>query len=291
VGGPENARRNAEELSQGLRVLGHERGRTFTIDERSWSGDPKTVAPLIGDVLAQKPDVLVTGGTNLVVAAKAATQSTPIVVAFSSDLASLGAIASYARPGGNLTGFTTLTDVMAGKRLELLAEALPGVRKVVLLQNPTHKLSGRIEAQTKKVAAALGIQIDVLHATNLQELEAATDRLGGMDAQAVLVSSHALFVRHAATLIQRAMKQKVPVAHWQPSTAQQGALLVQGIDMAQQHHRVASYVDRILRGARPGDLPIEQVTTYDVIFNLKTAKALGLKVPEAALLRAARVID
>lgn len=291
VGAPENSRRNVEQLIEGLRELGHVQGRTFAVEQRHWGGEPKGLAPLLRDLLAKKPDVLVTGGTNVVRAAKETTDSTPIVVAFASDLVSSGVVRSFARPGGNLTGLTTLTDVMAGKRLEILAEALPAVRRVVLLQNPAHALTKSIESQTRKVAAALRIEIVTVHVTDIGELEAALDKLGAIGADALLVSSHALFIRHSATLIERAMKQKVPVVHWQPYTAQQGALLVQGIDMARQHKRAASYVDRILKGARAGDLPIEQVTTYELIVNLRTAKALGLKVSQSALLRADRVIE
>ena len=291
VGTPENSRRNVAQLIEGLRELGHVHGRTFIVEDRHWSGEAKGLTPLIRDLLAKKPDVLVTGGTNVSLAVKEAAGSTPVVVAFASDLVSSGIVRSYARPGGNLTGLTTLTDVMAGKRLEILAELLPAVRRVVLLQNPAHALAKSIEAQTRKVAAGLRIEIVTVHVTNVRELEAALDKLGDARADALLVSSHALFLRHSATLIERAMKQKVPVVHWQPYTAQQGALLVQGIDMAKQHKRAASYVDRILKGARAGDLPIEQVTTYELVVNLQTAKALGLKVSQTVLLRADKVIQ
>ena len=288
---PDNSRRNVEQLIEGLRELGHVHGRTFRIEEGYWSGEPKALAPLIRDVLAKKPDVLVLGGVTLIHAVKQATQSTPIVVTNASDLVSSGMVRSYARPGGNLTGLTNLSDVIVAKRLEVLAEALPTARKVVLLQNPAHPLTKSIEAQATKVAAALRIDLLIVHATNLPELEAALDKLGEARADALLVSPHALFVRHSAAMIERAMKQKVPMVHWLPHTAQQGAMLVQGVDIAKQYRRAASYVDRILKGARPGDLPIEQVTTDELIVNLKTARALGLKVAQTVLLRADKVIQ
>jgi len=274
-----------------LRELGHVHGRTFRVEDRYWSGEAKALAPLIRDLLASKPDVFVVGGLTLIQAAKEATSSTPIVVANGSDLVASGVVHSYARPGGNLTGMTTLTDVMMGKRLEILAEAVPAARKVVLLQNPVRAHIKSIESQTKKVAAALRIELSTVYATDLRELETALDKLGEARADAVLVTPHALFIRHSSTLIERAMRQKAFVVHWQPYTAQQGALLVQGIDIAKQHKRAASYVDRILKGARPGDLPIEQVTTDELIVNLKTAKALGLKVSQSVLLRADKVIQ
>lgn len=291
VGTPENSGRNVEQLIEGLRELGHVPGRTFRVEEAYWSGEAKALAPLIRDLLAKKPDVLVVGGTTAVHAARQATDSTPIVVANASDLVSSGVVRSYARPGGNLTGLTTLTDVMVGKRLEVLAEALPAARKVVLLQNPVHALTKSIEARAQKVAAALRIDLLTVNVTDLRELEAALDKLGEARTHAILVSSHALFLRHSAALIERAMKHKVPVMHWLPYTAPQGALLVQGVDIAKQHKRAASYVDRILKGARPGDLPIEQVTTVELIVNLRTAKALGLKVSQSVLLRADKVIQ
>lgn len=291
TGTADNSRRNVEQLIEGLRELGHVHGRTFRVEDGYWSGEAKALAPLIRDLLAKKPDVLVLGGTTATHAAKQATDSTPIVVANASDLVSSGAVRSYARPGGNLTGMTTLTDVMMGKRLEILAEALPAARKVVLLQNPAHALTKDIESRVKKVAAALRIDLSTVDVTDLQQLEAAIDKLGEARADALLVSPQALFVTHSATLIERAMKQKVPVVHWQLHTAQQGALLVQGIDVAKQYKRAASYVDRILKGTRAGDLPIEQVTTAELIVNLRTAKALGLKVSQTVLLRADKVIQ
>lgn len=288
---PDNSRRQVEQLIEGMRELGHVHGRTFRVEEAYWSGESKALAPLIRDVLAKKPDVLVASGTTLIHAVKQATDSTPIVVANASDLVSSGAVRSYARPGGNLTGLTTLTDVMMGKRLEVLVEALPAARKVVLLQNPAHPLTQSIEAQARKVAAALRIDLLTVRVTDLQEFEAALDKLGEARADALLVAPNALFSRHAAALIERAMKQKVPVVHWQPHTAQHGAFLVQGVDTAKQYKRAASYVDRILKGARAGDLPIEQVTSDELIVNLKTARALGLKVSQSVLLRADKVIQ
>lgn len=291
VGTAESSRRNVEQLIEGLRELGHVHGRTFRVEDGHWNGDAKVLAPLIRDLLANKPDVLVVGGTTMVQAAKQATNSVPIVVANASDLVSSGVVRSYARPGGNLTGLTTLTDAMMAKRLEILVEAVPATRKVVLLQNPSHALAKSIESQTRKVAAALGIDLSTVYVTGLQELEAALDKLGEAHANAVLISPHALFHRYSSMLIERAMRQKVFVVHWLPHTAQQGAMLVQGIDIAKQHKRAASYVDRILKGARPGDLPIEQVTTDELIVNLRIAKALGLKVAQSVLLRADKVIQ
>jgi putative ABC transport system substrate-binding protein len=291
AGTAESSRRNVEQLVEGLRELGHVHGRTFRVEDGHWNGEAKLLAPLLSDLLAKKPDVLVVGGTTVVRAAKEATDSTPIVVANASDLVSSGVVRSYARPGGNLTGLTTLTNVMMAKRLEILVEAVPAARKVVLLQNPSHALAKSIESQTSKVAAALGVDLSTAYATDLRELEATLDKLGGTRADAVLVSPHALFLRYSSTLIERAMRQKVFVVHWLPHTAQQGALLVQGVDIAKQHRRAASYVDRILKGTRPGDLPIEQVTTDELIVNLKTAKALGLKLSQSVLLRADKVIQ
>ena len=290
VGTAEAARRNAEQLIEGLRELGHGTA-ALRVEHAYWNGDAKTLRPLLHDTLAKGPDVLVVGGTTVVRAAKAATASTPIVVANASDLVSSGVVRSYARPGGNLTGLTTLTDVIMGKRLEILAEALPGIRRVALLQNPEHALAKSIESRIRQVAAAHRIAVLTVHVTDIAELEAALSKLGDAGADALLVSSHALFIRHSATLIERAMQQKVPVVHWQPHTAQQGALLVQGVDTARLHRRAATYVDKILKGARPGDLPIEQVTTDELIVNLKTAKALGLKVSQSVLLRADKVIQ
>jgi putative ABC transport system substrate-binding protein len=290
-GPPEVVRRNAENLVDGLRELGHVPGRTFRLEQRMWSGDPKVIDALFSDLLSAKPDVIVVGGLSLVRAAKQATGSIPIVVANASDLVASGIAQSYARPGGNLTGFTTLTDVLTGKRLEVLHEAVPTTRKVLLLQNPAQPQSKGVELHIRKLAAALRIELAVANATNERELEAALERLPEVRPDAVLVASHALFRYHAVHLIQRALKHDAAVVHWLPYAAQQGALLVQGVDDAKQHKRAATYVDRILKGARPGDLPIEQVASDELIINLKTAKTLGLKVSQTVLLRASKVIQ
>jgi putative ABC transport system substrate-binding protein len=287
---PQGAREREEKLAQGLRELGHAPG-TFRLEQRLWSGDPKTIAPLLRDVLATKPDVLVVGGLGVVQAAKQATSSTPIVVTNASDLVSSGIVKSYARPGGNITGFTTLTDVLTGKRLEVLMEAVPAARKVLLLQNPLHPQGKSIEAHTRNVAAKLRVELPVVNAADQRELEAALDKLGEVHADGVLVASHALFRQHSAMLIERALKHKAFVVHWLPHAAPQGALVVMGIDEVKLFKRAAAYVDRILKGARPGDLPIEQVTSDELIINLKTAKALGLKVSQAVLLRSSKVIQ
>ena len=290
-GPAEGARARADNLIEGLRELGHVPDRTFRLEQRVWNGDPKTIQPLLRDLLAGSPDVLVVAGLGIVHAAKQATSTTPIVVAHAGDLVSAGVVRSYARPGGNVTGFTTLTDVMTGKRLEVLLEAVPSVRKVVLLRNPAQSQSKAIEAETAKVATALRIELPVVNVTDLRELEAALDKLRDSRPDGVLVASHALFRQHSALLIERALKQKAFVVHWLPYAAQQGALIVQGFDDIKQHRRAATYVDRILKGAKPGELPIEQMTSNELIINLKTAKALGLKVSQTVLLRANKVIQ
>ena len=287
----DSSRAREASLIEGLRELGHVPERTFRLEQRAWDGEPNTIQPLLRELLAAKPDVLVVGGLGVVQAVKQATSSTPIVVANAGDLVSAGIVRSYARPDGNITGFTTLTDVITGKRLEVLLELVPAVRKVVLLQNPAQPQTKNIEAHVRNVAAKLRIDLAVVNAVDQRELEAALDKLGELRADGVLLASHALFRRRSAMLIERALKHKAFVVHWLPEAAEQGALLVQGVDDAKQHRRAATYVDRILKGARPGDLPIEQVAADELIVNLRTARALGLKVSQTVLLRASKVIQ
>jgi len=290
-GPAEAARAREENLTEGLRELGHAPGRSFRLEQRTWNGDPSTIQPLLREALAAKPDVLVVVGLVIVQAARQATSSTPIVVANASDLVSSGVVRSYASPGGNITGFTTLTDVITVKRFEVLLEAVPAVRKVLLLQNPAQPQTKSVETHIRKVAARLRVDLSVANAVDQRELEAALDKLSETRADGVLVASHGLFIHHSAMLIERALKHKAFVVHWLPSAAEQGALLVQGVDNVRQHRRAAPYVDRILKGARPGDLPIEQVTDDELIVNLRTARALGLKVSQTVLLRASKVIQ
>ena len=285
-------RTSEEHFLAGMRELGHAENTTFRLERRHWSGDdPGAVAALIAELLAHRPDVLVVNGTTVVQAAKKASATVPIVAASSSDLVTSGLVKSYARPGGNVTGVTSLIDVVTAKRVEILVEALPAARKVMLLQNPHWPIAKKVEGEANKVAARLRVDLVHARAGDAKELDDWLDRLPQQRPDAIVIGPHTLFSTHAGRIIDRSARIGVPVVHYRPDAALRGALLVLGVDIPAQYRRAASFVDRILKGAQPGDLPIEQVTKYDVIVNLKAAKALGLSVSPTVLVRADRVIE
>jgi putative ABC transport system substrate-binding protein len=214
----------------------------------------------------------------------------PVVVATGSDLVDAGIVKSFARPGGNITGVSDLTDEAAVKRLELLKAALPNASRVAFLGDPEFPAAPKIEARVRSVALSLGMKVAWLYARDRASLAEAFDALRKSPPDA-LFATDSLAVQHANELIERATVLRVPVVHFWPGTAEQGALLSYQADIRDNYRRAAGYVDKILRGAKPGDLPIYQPTRYELIVNAKVARMLGLTLPQTFLVRADRVIQ
>lgn len=276
---------------RGMQALGHAEGRTFRLEVLYAQGDPARSVALIRDAVASRPDVLVVGGLTNARRAREATSSIPIVVGTSSDLVDAGIVASFSRPGGNITGITDLADEVAVKRLELLSELSPRPIRVALLNNPDFPGTAKIESRVRQAAERLGITVVPLYARDPAGVSVAVDSLGARRANALLVGGDALFNVTAAQIIQGATSQRVPVAHYWPGTAELGAILTHGADFLRNYERAAYYVDRILKGAKPSDLPVEQPTRYELVLNPKAAAALGITFPREMLLRADRVIE
>jgi putative ABC transport system substrate-binding protein len=275
----------------GMRELGHVDGKTFRLDPRYAQGEPARSVDLIREAITTRPAVLVVGGLTNARRARDATRTVPIVVATSSDLVDAGVVASFARPGGNVTGITDLADEVAVKRLEILKEMLPRLSRVALLNNPEFPAVAKVERRVGERAKTLGITVLPLYAKDRASLARAIDSLGTLRAGALLVGGDALFNANAQTMIERATALGVPVAHYWPGTAELGALLTHGADFLQNYERAASYVARILKGASPGELPIEQPTRYELVLDRKVATVLGIALPPAVVLRADRVIE
>ncbi|MGH8519806.1 MAG: ABC transporter substrate-binding protein, partial [Panacagrimonas sp.] len=214
-----------------------------------------------------------------------------IVIATSSDLADAGLIKSLGRPGGNLTGIADNSEVTAAKRFELLRELLPRASRVGLLNNPDFPATPKIERLVQAAVQRAGVTVHILHARDRAALDAVLDGIRPKEIDALLLGGDGLFVAHSRALIERATALRIPVVHFWPTTAGQGALLVHAPDVLENFKRSASYVDRILKGAHPGDLPIYQPTRYELVVNLKAARALGILVPQGFLLRVDRVIE
>lgn len=276
---------------QGMRELGHVDGRTFRLDVRYAHREPARSVTLIQEAIAGRPDVLVVTGLTNASRAREATKTVPVVVATSSDLVDAGIVASFARPGGNITGITDLADEAAAKRLELLKELIPRLSRVALLNNPEFPATPKIERRIRAAAGTLGITVVPLYAKDRASLARAVDSLETSRPGALLIGADALFTSNAQQIIDRATALRVPVAHYWPGTAEMGALFSHQADIDKNWERAAYYVTRILKGTSPSDLPIEQPTRYELVLNRKAAMAFGITIPSTVLLRADRVIE
>jgi putative tryptophan/tyrosine transport system substrate-binding protein len=289
-GNEESTRRFRESFLDGMRQAGRIQGRTVQIDVRFGDRDPVRVQKLINESVVEAPAVIVVAGLTATRHARDATTTVPIVVATSSDLVDAGIVQSLAHPGGNITGVSDLTDEVTVKRLELLRAALPRASRVGLLVNPEFPATPKIEARLQSAAPSLRLIITSLYAKDRTSLEKVLDSLEKSPPDALLATD-ALAVEYAPELIKRATAFRVPVVHFWPGTAEQGALLAYQADIQDNFRRAAGYVDKILQGAKPGDLPIFQPTRYELVVNSKVARTLGLTLPQTFLARADRVIQ
>ena len=276
-----------ESFLEGMRQAGQVRGRTVQIDARyaEFSG----VQALIREIVAESPTVLVVGGLSAARYARDATTTVPVVVGTSSDLVDAGLVQSLAHPGGNITGISDLTDEVTVKRLQLVKAALPKASRVVLLVNPEFPATAKIEASVQAAAPSLGLIVTSLSAKDRASLEKALDSLE-MSPPDALIATEALSVQLSAELIKRATALRVPVVHFWPGTAEQGALLSYQADVHDNFRRAAGYVDKILKGAKPSDLPIYQSARYELVVNPNVARTLGLTLSPSFVSRADRVI-
>jgi ABC-type uncharacterized transport system substrate-binding protein len=279
----------AEAFRSGLHALGYQEGRDLVIEFRWADGHYDRLPALVTDLLGLKVDVIVTHGTPGVLAAKRGTSSTPIVMAVVGDALGSGLVPSLARPGGNVTGLTFFQPELIAKRLELLKEIIPDLRDVGAL-NLANPMNEPILPQIAQLAQSLKLEIhqfDVRGASGLQDAFAGlrTKRVGGL-----VVFDDAMLLANARPVAALALQQRLPSSGW-PDFALAGGLIAYGINFPDMFRRAATFVDKILKGAKPGDLPVERATRFETIVNLKTAKAIGVELPTATLLRADQVIE
>jgi len=275
---------------QRLRELGWIEGRNLIVEARFADGHSDRLPGLISEVIARKVDVLFTYTFPSVVAAKAITSTTPIVAVMADPVGS-GFAATLAHPGGNLTGLSTAwDDGRGGKWLEMLQEVVPGLSTVAVISDPADPFSKLAAKQFEAAAPARGLKLRFIDVRRAEELSSGF-ALARRSAQAVLVVPGALTNNHRHQILDLAAKLRLPDMHGTPEDAKLGALMAYGVDAGATWRRAAEYVDRILRGAKPAELPIEQATKFSLTVNLKRAKTLGLTIPEAILLRASEVIQ
>ena len=280
-----------EAFKQRLRELGYVEGRTVTFEIRSANGRADRLAPLAAELARLKVDVILTAGTAAARAAKDATSTIPIVMATGGDPVGLGLVATLGRPGGNVTGLTTLSRELSAKRLEMLREALPHASRIGLLWHRTSDIDTLTRQETEEAARAAKVPLTLQGVDGPADFDRALGALVADGAGGVLVASSAMFYGHRRQLAALAVKHRVPTAFAFREYVEAGGLLAYGPSYAELFQRAAGYVDRILKGARPADLPVEQPTTFELAVNLKTAKALGLTLPPSVLARAGEIIQ
>ena len=283
--------RNAAFL-QGLQEHGYVEGRDVVIEMRSADGRPERLAGLVEDVIRLKIDVLVVGATIGARAAKAATTTIPIVFAGSSDPVAGGVVANLARPEGNITGVSlAYGDGFAGKWLELLKDATPSLSHAAVLWSRSNPAAARFVEELEIAARTLDVRLDVHHAMNSQELEKALADTANTDARGLVVTPSPFAATHQDQLVQFAARRRLPAMYFVRDFTDLGGLMSYGPSITDTYRRAAAYVDKILKGAKPGDLPVEQPTKFELVINLKAAKALGLTLPRSLLARADEMIQ
>jgi putative tryptophan/tyrosine transport system substrate-binding protein len=249
------------------------------------------LAGLAAELVRLKVDVIVAASPPATEAAKQATSTIPIVFTVSGDPVADGFVASLARPGGNLTGLAIISPELVGKQLEMLKKAAPKVSRVAVLQNPSNQGHRPTLRRAEDAARTLGVQLQILAARNPSEIEAAFAAMSSQRAGGVLVLRDAMFRAHRAQIVALAAKSRLPAMYGLREEAEAGGLIAYGASVPQMFRRAATYVDKILKGAKPADLPVEQPTKFELVINLKTAKALGLTIPRTYLLQADQVIE
>jgi putative ABC transport system substrate-binding protein len=280
-----------EAFRQGLRDLGYVEGKTVIIDWRAAEERVEQLAALAAELVSLRVDIIVTAGTPATEAAKNATQTIPIVMAAVGDAVGSGLVASLARPGGNVTGFTIVAPDLSGKRLELLKEIVPGISRIAALLNPTNRTYQHELAEMRAAATTLGLLLQPVEVSAPNTLDAVFAAMKRDGVQALVVLTDAIFYSERGHIVDLAAKSRLPSVFWDRQFVEDGAFMSFGPRPVDLFRRSATYVDRILKGAKPGDLPVEQPTQFELIINVKTAKMLGLTVPPTLLARADEVIE
>jgi ABC-type uncharacterized transport system substrate-binding protein len=280
-----------EAFQQGLRELGYVEGKNIVIEWRSAEGKLDRLPALAAELVRLKVDVIVTGGQGSTRPANEATSTIPIVMAQDPDPIGNGFVASLARPGGNITGLSTLNPEISGKQLELLKEIIPKLSRVAVLGTSTRPGNAQNLKETELASEALGVKIQYLDVLGPKDIETAFRVASKARADAVLVLSSAVISsQRTQVLVDLAVKSRLPATYTRPEYVEDGGLMTYGPSINDLFRRAATYVDKILKGAKPADLPVEQPTKFEFVINLKAAKQIGLTIPPNVLVRADKVI-
>jgi len=275
----------------GLRELGYVEGKNIVLEPRWADGDYKRLPALVRELLELKVDVLVTAATPPSRAAMAATKTTPIVFVAVGEPIAVGLVKSMAHPGGNITGLSLLTSELSGRRLKLLVDCVGKAQTIAVIKNPANRVHDTFLVESRAAAGALGLGLSALDAGTAEEIDRAFEAARAMKAHAALVFDDPVLWSHRKRFVALAEKWKLPVMYGYREFVDEGGLISLGPDRIEHYRRTAIYVDRILKGANPAELPVEQPVKFQLVVNVKTAKALGLAVPQALLLAADEVIQ
>jgi len=288
---PDIAAAGLRTLRKGMSEAGYVEGRDFATEIRAAGGQYDRLPELVADLIRRRVSVIVTAGVPATTAAKRATTTIPIVFQMGADPVAFGLVASLNRPGGNVTGVATLGVGLGPKHLELLHELVPAARMMALLVNPSNPSSQAVTGELAAAARALGLQLQVVEARTERDLDGTFAAFHQLGAGGLVISNEGLFNNSGEELAALALRYRVPAIHVADDFVVAGGLVSYGASPAERGRLLALYIGRILKGEKPADLPVQQVTKIELTINLKTAKALGIEVPPALLIRADEVIE
>src|SRR5262245_49070730 len=279
-----------ELLGGEIRALGYVEGKNITFEYRYAEGKPDRLPALADELVRLKVDMLVVGSTPVALAVKNATKTIPIVFYNIGDPVAVGLVDSLARPGGNLTGLTNIAPVLSAKRLELLKETVPKLSRVAMLWNPQNPGSALNWKESQLPARELGLQLYSMEVSSPAKFEGSFQAATKARSGALAVTQDPLNTTNRKVIADLALKNRLPAIYPRADFVESGGLMSYGADQAESLRRVASMVDKVLKGTKPADLPVEQPTKFELVINLKTAKALGLTIPPVVMMRAEKVI-
>ena len=290
-GAPAAASQLVAAFKQGLREHGYVEGQNIVVERRFAEARAERLSDIAAELVRLKVDVIVTASDVGIAAVKQQTETIPIVMANSTDPVGTGFVASLARPGGNVTGLSNISPELSAKRLELLKEAVPGLSRVAIMWSPDVRGAVLDYKETENAARSLRLQLQSAEVSRADDFSRAFSALTIRRAEALIVAGYPLTYINRGQIASLAQKNRLPSMSTQREFAYAGGLITYGPNLAEQWRRAATYVDKILKGAKPGALPVEQPTKFELVINLKTAKALGLTIPPSLLRRADQVIE
>ena len=290
-GGQADASPFVEAFGQGLRAHGYVEGKNIVVERRFGEGQPERIAQAAAELVRLNVNAIVTTTDDAIAAVRRQTRTIPIVMTASTDPVGTGFVASLARPGGNVTGLSTMAPLLGAKRLELLKEAVPGLSRVAIMWDPDVRGALLEYKEAEEAARSLGLQLQSIEVSRADDFDRAFSALTTGRAQALTVLTSALTLDNRRQIASHAQKNRLPTIFGQVSSVEAGGLMAYGSSATERMRRAATYVDKVLKGVKPGDLPVEQPTKFDLVINMKTAKALGLTIPPVLLRRANHVIQ